>query len=40
MDYLAWVVLRATNMATAIEACKAVLGLTDLDIASVEYGNI
>lgn len=40
LDELAWAVLRATDIATAIEACKAVLGLSDLDIASVEYEDI
>jgi len=40
LDELAWAVLRAANMATAVEACKAILGLNDLDIASVEYGDI
>ncbi|MFQ6075288.1 MAG: type II toxin-antitoxin system VapC family toxin [Candidatus Bathyarchaeia archaeon] len=40
LDELAWAVLRATNTATAVEACKAVLRLRDLDIASVEYGDV
>ena len=40
IDELAWVVLRKVDNATAVKACKAVLTLTDLDIASVEYGDM
>lgn len=40
MDELAWAVLRATDLATAIEACRAILALTDLEFSAVEYGDI
>lgn len=40
MDELAWVVLRKVDNATSIKACKAVLMLPDLDIVSVEYGDM
>jgi len=40
VDELAWVVLRKVDIATAVKACKAVLSLRELDIVSVEYGDM
>lgn len=40
IDELAWVVLRNVDNATAVKACRAVLALGDLDIVSVEYGDM
>ncbi|MEM2933471.1 MAG: type II toxin-antitoxin system VapC family toxin [Methanocellales archaeon] len=39
LDELAWAVLRRVDISTAAEACRAVLMLKDLNIASVEYGD-
>lgn len=40
MDELAWAVLRREDNAMAVRACRAVLELKDLDIVSVEYGDV
>jgi len=40
IDELAWVVLRKVDNATAVKACRAVLALKDLDIVSIEYGDL
>jgi predicted nucleic acid-binding protein len=40
VDELAWVVLKKVDVATAVKACKAVLSLRELDIVSVEYGDM
>lgn len=40
LDELAWAVLRRADSSTAAEACRAVLMLKDLDIISVEYGDV
>lgn len=40
LDELAWVVLKKVNNETAVKACRAVLALKDLDIVSIEYGDI
>jgi predicted nucleic acid-binding protein len=40
LDELAWAVLRRADVSTAAEACRAVLMLKDLEIISVEYGDV
>lgn len=40
MDELAWAILKRADVSTAAEACRAVLTLKDLDIVSVEYGDM
>lgn len=40
VDELAWAVWKRADVSTATEACKAVLTLKDLDIISVEYGDM
>jgi len=40
IDELAWVVLRKVDNATSVKACRAVLMLPDLDVVSVEYGDM
>ena len=40
MDELAWAILKRADVSTAAEACRAVLMLKDLDIVSVEYGDM
>ena len=40
IDELAWVVLRRVDNATAVKACKAVLTLRDLDVVSIQYGDM
>lgn len=40
LDELAWVVLKKVDNATAVKACRAVLALKDLDIISIEYGDV
>jgi len=40
IDELAWAILRRVNSITAVKACRAVLMLRDLDVLSVDYGDI
>ena len=40
IDELAWVVFKKVDNATAVKACRAVLALKDLEIVSIEYGDL
>jgi len=40
IDELAWVVLKRVDNVTAVRACRAVLSLRDLDVVSIEYGDM
>jgi len=40
IDELAWAVLRRVDSLTAVKACRAVLVLRDLDVVSVDYGDV
>jgi predicted nucleic acid-binding protein len=40
LDELAWAILKRADVRTAAEACRAVLILKDLDVVSVEYGDM
>jgi len=40
IDELAWVVLKRVDDETAVKACRAVLALRDLDVVSVEHGDM
>jgi predicted nucleic acid-binding protein len=40
LDELAWAVLRRSDHRTAAEACRAALELRDLDIVSIEFGDM
>jgi len=40
VDELAWVVMKMVDNVTAVKACRAVLALKDLDIVSVQYGDM
>lgn len=40
MDELAWAVLRRSDVKTAVENCRAAMGLRGLDISPVEYDDV
>jgi predicted nucleic acid-binding protein len=40
IDELAWAALRRVDTLTTVKICRAVLALEDLDIVSVEFGDM